>query len=124
MLGEALQSILRGRGLRRSPSTRCLLPCAGIGSRGRPGPAALSRSGGDGALFFSTLPLARSHPHLVLQCRLGRHWENSSQEEKGLPGGARALQMILPSPRQLYTFSLFFPGNATPPEDTGDIRFC
>ena len=114
----------RSRGLRCVPPPLHLAPSP-TGSR----PCCTlwrgARAEGDGALVFSALPLARSRPPLVLQCRLARRRANSSRGgKKGVPGGAGALQMLPSSPQQLATFLVFFPGDATPPEDTGDIGFC
>lgn len=107
-------------GLRRSPPRSS--GWHGLG--GQPAPLGEQSAGTRGSVFFRLGAGALALLSLVLQCRLGGQRANSSRPGKG---GARRSRGFADAPReppQLATFSVFFPGDATPPEDTGDIGFC
>lgn len=92
-------------------------PLAWQRSPGQPGPGA-ERRGPRGDGFFR-----RAAGALAVQCRLAGQ-RAGRKAEKGVSGGAGASRRLRFDPQQLVTSWVFFAGDATPPEDTGDIGFC
>lgn len=112
-------------GLHHSPPPPLLLAPAPTGSPAPLHTVALSESGGRWGSGFFRLAASALSPSSRVAVQVGQAaGRQLAGRKKGVPGGAGALQMLLSSPRQLATFLLFFPGDATPPEDTGDIGFC